>query len=262
MFTSTHPGDVLETTCDQCKSRFRITEQQLKQAYGKVCCGECGCVFNALSSLRSHAGEPPPEPREQRVADADEPTRPVTAPGGADADPANVALSLQQAMYGDENRSRLASSPLVWFVGILLLLALGLVQAVYYQRPALIEDPRYQQQVITLCRLLPCAAGEFSSVGQIRLLERNVFTHPVTTGALMVTGSFVNEAPFAQRPPDMLISLFDIQGNLIANRVFEPSEYLLERRSRDVIEPDDPVQFRLEIVDPGTDALTYEFEFF
>jgi hypothetical protein len=126
----------------------------------------------------------------------------------------------------------------------------------------LIEDPRFQQQVISLCRLLPCAQGEFSSPDQIRLVERNVFTHPVAANALMVTGSFVNQAPFAQKMPELLISLFDVQGRLIANRLFQPNEYLLDDRNRNVVAPQVPIQFRLEIVDPGTDALTYEFEFF
>ena len=265
MISSTHLGDVMETTCTQCKSRFRITESQLKAAYGKVCCGECGCVFNALTSLKSYDGELPPEYRE--IADSasgdavDEATQPVVDFDNVPSAPAGAQLSLQQAMYGEEGHASLASSPLLWWVGILLLIALGLAQVVYYQRYALIEDPRFQQQVINLCQVLPCAPEQFSNTEQIRLLERNVFTHPVTSGALMVTGSFVNQAPFPQRAPDLLISLFDIHGNLIANRVFKPAEYLLERRSRGVVEPDTPVQFRLEIVDPGTDALTYEFEF-
>jgi hypothetical protein len=116
--------------------------------------------------------------------------------------------------------------------------------------------------VIALCRFLPCAETDFSSTGQIRLVERNVFTHPVTSNALMVSGSFVNRAPFTQKLPDLLISLFDVQGNLIANRLFTPTEYLSEDKNRGVIRPGLPIQFRLEIIDPGTDALTYEFEFF
>ena len=48
----------------------------------------------------------------------------------------------------------------------------------------------------------------------------------------MVTGSFVNQAPFAQKLPELLISLFDVQGNLIANRLFTPKEYLLENKNR------------------------------
>jgi len=250
MFSSTHLGDVMETTCSKCNSRFRLTEKQLRQAYGKVRCGECGAVFNALLKLKSYEGELPPGYLEQ-LQEQD------TA-GKAE----RQSLSLHEAMYGSDKRSFFSLGPLSWFIGILLLGALGVAQAIYYQRYQLIEDPRFQQQVVNLCKLLPCAERDFASPEQMRLLERNVFTHPVASGALMVTGSFVNQAPFSQRMPDLLISLFDVQGRTIANRLFKPSEYLLEDRNRSVVEPRVPIQFRLEIVDPGTNALTYEFEFF
>lgn len=265
MFSSTHLGEVMETTCNQCKSRFRLTEKQLQQAYGKVCCSECGCVFDAMTTLQNFEGELPPDYFEKQLEEDElqhEKTLPVT-----DFDlEANFVerrqVSLHEAMYGSERRSFFSFGPLTWLVGILLLAAVGIAQAIYYQRYQLVENPRYQQQVINLCQVLPCAETAFSSTEQIRLLERNVFTHPVAKNALMVTGSFVNQAPFAQKLPELLISLFDVQGKLIANRLFAPSEYLLDDKNRSVIKSDLPLQFRLEIVDPGTDALTYEFEFF
>ncbi len=275
MFKRTQLGKVMETTCTQCKSRFRISERQLKQAYGKVCCGECGCVFNALNNLKSFEGELPPDYEERLLAEENEAlaaeqaeldrTEPVydfdSQAIEEDSDTAARGLSLHEAMYGSEKNAR-STSPLAWFIGILLLVGIGTAQAIYYQRYQLVEQPRYQQQVMTLCRFLPCSESKFSSTDQIRLLERNVFTHPVIDDALMVTGAFVNQAPFAQKAPELLISLFDVRGNLIANRLFKPTEYLLSERTRDRIEPGKPVQFRLEIVDPGTNALTYEFEFF
>jgi predicted Zn finger-like uncharacterized protein len=265
MFSSTHLSEVMETTCPQCKSRFRLTEKQLRQAYGKVGCGECGNVFNAMAGLQNYEGELPPDYFEQQ-AEADELLHEKSLP---ESDP-NVEtefverrqVSLHEAMYGSDRRSFFTLGPMVWFVGILLLAAVGIAQTIYYQRYQLIKNPRYQQQVINLCQLLPCAETAFSSIEQIRLLERNIFTHPVATNALMVTGSFVNQAPFAQKLPDLLISLFDVQGGLIANRLFSPPEYLLDDKNRGVVKPELPVQFRLEIVDPGTNALTYEFEFF
>ena len=242
-------GEVMETACSSCGSRFRLTEQQLRQALGQVRCGECGSVFNALHTLKSHGGELPPDYSKQLRAEA----------GAGDQ---ARELSLHEAMYGSERRSLFAIGPFGWFVGILLLGAIGIAQTVYYQRYQLIENPRYQQQVVNLCRVLPCAESEFASPEQIRMLERNVFTHPIANDALMVTGAFSNQAPFTQQLPDMLISLFDSQGKLIANRLFAPSEYLLEDRDQRVFEPAAKVQFRLEIIDPGTDALTYEFEFY
>jgi len=265
MFSSTHLGEVMETTCNQCKSRFRLTEKQLQQAYGKVCCSECGCVFDAMTTLQNFEGELPPDYFEKQLEE-DELQHEKTLPVSDFDLEANFVerrqVSLHEAMYGSERRSFFSFGPLTWLVGILLLAAVGIAQAIYYQRYQLVENPRYQQQVINLCQVLPCAETAFSSTEQIRLLERNVFTHPVAKNALMVTGSFVNQAPFAQKLPELLISLFDVQGKLIANRLFTPSEYLLDDKNRSVIKSNLPLQFRLEIVDPGTDALTYEFEFF
>ncbi len=270
MFSSTHLGEVMETSCDQCNSRFRLTETQLRQAYGKVRCSECGAVFNALLGLKNYEGALPENYYEQQMLEQQlnesqsQHQGDIESTDRAQNDTRNderIALSLHEAMYGSERRSWFSAGPLSWFIGILLLTALGIAQAIYYQRYQLIENPRYQQQVINLCQLLPCAEQAFSSAQQIRLLERNVFTHPVTSNALMVTGSFINQAPFAQKMPELLISMFNVQGKLIANRRFKASEYLLEDRNRNVVVSQMPIQFRLEIVDPGSDALTYEFEF-
>lgn len=274
MNSNTHLPEVMETCCEQCGSRFRITEEQLRQAYGKVRCGECGHIFNALPALKNFEAESSEAERKRKLEEdlqslADERTIRLTefdfdayTPDQTELNVERPEISLEEAMYGSNQRSGIRNSPLLWFIGILLLTALGFAQVIYYQRYELIEDPRFQKQVIALCEFLPCAETQFSSTEQIRLLERNVFTHPINKNALMVTGSFVNQAPFTQKLPDLLISLFDIQGNLIANRLFHPGEYLREDRNRRVMPPEVPVQFRLELVDPGTNALTYEFEFF
>ena len=249
MIKRSQSGEGMETCCDQCHSRFRITDEQLKAALGKARCGECGQVFDALESLKSIKGMLPAG----FLQSAGEEVEPIleSKPG----------LSLHEAMYGSKRGVFSGFSSLFWLTGILLLLAFSIVQVIYYQRYQLIEKPRFQQQVSNLCELLPCDEMQFSSLRQIKLLDRNLFTHPVQPDALMVTGSFVNQAPFKQKLPGLLISLFDLQGNLIANRLFRPVEYLQTDTRRTIMLPDRPVQFRLEIVDPGTSALTYEFEF-
>ena len=259
MFKSTQLGKVLETCCSNCKSRFRITEKQLQQAYGKTRCGECGTVFNALISLKNYEGKLPPDyydESEETDPLFDSPSPPVSTPSFT------PQLSLHEAMYGSERRAFASIMPFIWIIGILLLVATGVAQAFYYQRYQLIESPRYQKQVLNLCRILPCSESQFSSIDQIKMLERNVFTHPVNSNALMVSGSFVNQAPFAQKYPDLLISLFDVKGNLIANRMFGAAQYLHDGQSTKIMPAEVPVQFRLEIADPGSEALTYEFEFF
>ena len=60
MTKGAQPGEVMETCCDQCHSRFRISDEQLKAALGKARCGECGKIFDALQSLKSIEGLLPP----------------------------------------------------------------------------------------------------------------------------------------------------------------------------------------------------------
>jgi predicted Zn finger-like uncharacterized protein len=242
-------SEIMETSCHHCQSRFRVTELQLQMAHGKVRCGECNEVFNALTALKNH---------DRRQPDEYQSRLPANTQNNPDQYP---ELSLHEAMYGHKYSILSHFPPLLWLIGILLLSTLGIAQAIYYQRYPLVENPRFQQQVLGLCRILPCNESQFSSTQHIKLLERNVFTHPVQSNALMVSGSFVNQATFAQKFPRLLVSLFDIQGNLIANRLFNSTEYLQADKNRTVMNIAKPVQFRLEIVDPGTDALTYEFEF-
>jgi predicted Zn finger-like uncharacterized protein len=248
MFKRSQLGDIMETSCQNCNARYHITDEQLKIAVGKVRCSECGEVFNALSSLKTYAENIAENIQDQSIS-------PEVDHSSA------TELSLHEAMYGEAQSSFTPFYPLFWLIGILLLLVLTTTQAFYYQRYELISNPRYQQQILHLCELVPCANSQFSSSHQIKLLERNVFTHPVKPNALMVIGSFVNEASFPQKLPKLLVSLFDIQGNLIANRQFVSDEYLQSNSQISALQSNKPIQFRLEILDPGTEALTYEFEF-
>ena len=250
----TNRGAVMETSCQYCQSRFRIFEQQLHAGKGKVQCGECGKIFDAMASLQNYDGR-----RVDGRRNKDRQPRPVSKVDTIIE--VRPELSLHEAMYGDRHSRLSQFTPLFWLIGILLLSTLSIAQAFYYQRYSLIENPRYQKQVLSLCQLVPCNESQFSSTQQIKLLERNVFTHPVEPNALMITGSFVNQAVFDQKLPKLLVSLFDIQGNLIANRLFTPAEYLQTNKNRTLMASAKPVQFRLEVSDPGTDALTYEFEF-
>jgi predicted Zn finger-like uncharacterized protein len=257
----TQLGDIMETSCHHCQSRFRISQSQLQQAFGKVRCGECGMTFNALSSIKTYEGKLPQNYQTPEVI----PNRPRLSDErlNQNSEEANEKseLSLHEAMYGGDDRSFRHFSPLLWAIGILLLFTVGIAQTIYYQRYSLIDKPRFQQQVLNLCQFLPCSNESFSSKREIKLLERNVFTHPVENNALMIGGAFVNQAPFNQKLPELVVSLFDLNGALIANRSFKAAEYLPQSSSETVMKSGKPIQFRLEIIDPGTTALTYEFEF-
>ena len=57
MYGKTALSNLMETRCEHCHSRFRVTDQQLQRALGQVRCGECGEVFNAMVNLQSLSQE-------------------------------------------------------------------------------------------------------------------------------------------------------------------------------------------------------------
>ena len=258
MNNRTHLGDELQTTCTHCASVFRIYSEQLESARGQVRCSQCMQVFNALIHLENYSGQPIHQVSDAEIGEAVEEF--TSAPTAESTQAEQDVLSLKEAMYGENHKSAQSLKPILWIVGILLMIIITTVQVIYYQRYQLISSSQYQQQILNLCQILPCDRSRFSNPAQIRMVERNVFSHPTHNKALMITGSFVNDAPFEQSMPQLLISLSDIQGNLIANRQFNAQEYLTDK-SKTTLAPGKSAQFKLEILDPGTEALTYEFEF-
>lgn len=52
----------MRTRCPQCNTIFRVTPEQLRFRAGKVRCGHCQAIFNALDTLIEEAPTPPPPP--------------------------------------------------------------------------------------------------------------------------------------------------------------------------------------------------------
>lgn len=258
MSTSVQLGEDLQTTCLHCGSVFRISAEQLEMARGQARCSQCMQVFNALFSLENFSGHYDDSFSANHVTTS----QPVPDRNEFTAypeEPDHTPVSLNEAMFGEGHRSSHSLKPVLWLVGILLLLIVSVVQLIYYQRYPLLSS-QYQQQILQLCQFLPCDNSRFSSLSQIKLIERNVFSHPTRDNALMISGSFINRASFRQPLPGLLISLSDVNGNLIGNRQFKSDEYLADKSIKS-IPPGQAILFRLEIIDPGAKALTYEFEF-
>ncbi len=85
------------TQCAHCKTLFRITAEQLKAARGRVRCGHCGEVFNALESLIEQlpnqnngqdTGEAVGDTRQITEADAAFVATPAATPPAAEPAPA------------------------------------------------------------------------------------------------------------------------------------------------------------------------------
>lgn len=153
-----------------------------------------------------------------------------------------------------------------WSLGILLLLAVLVVQYAYVSREELAKYPRVRPWLETLCAVANCELPLLRDLSQVHILQRRVGAHPNVRDALLVRATLVNDASFVQPYPQLRLSFLDANGRIQASRWFTPGEYLEEPRLRSAMTsgmpPKQPIAVRLELVDPGaTAAENFEFDF-
>jgi predicted Zn finger-like uncharacterized protein len=87
---------MLFTRCPQCTTTFRVTEEALNKAGGRVRCGRCASVFNARAELRetgAPAAVPPAPPAVPPAPSAVPPAPPAAPPAPSAAPPAPAAAA-------------------------------------------------------------------------------------------------------------------------------------------------------------------------
>ncbi len=57
----------MHTQCPECKTRFRVNDDQLRVAQGQVRCSRCHVIFNALEFLHAPTDNPPPPVTEPEI---------------------------------------------------------------------------------------------------------------------------------------------------------------------------------------------------
>ncbi len=175
----------------------------------------------------------------------------------------NIPMALRRSLEKAEEPGR---SPWVT-TGLsfaLLILILGLLlQAVIFRNTELARmSPALQPMLMSLCDTLSCVYSGPVDVSKISLTNRDVRSHPTQKNALLISAAFVNQAGFDQPYPDILVKLSDLSGNIVANRRFTPEEYLDKMYSRFLLmEAGTPVHITLPVLDPGDDAINFEFTF-
>lgn len=279
---STRLGRELQTTCLHCQSTFRISQQQLDMARGKVVCGQCGQIFNAVLKLHSedsgematikpvnkpeNSGMPVaaiskvraktperPKPQAEQIRQQAPEAPPTQDPSDSDQD-----WSLQQALHASRSSkgSSLSGTNSLLLVILMLLL---LIQSGWYFRDWLLQQPESRELLSSACSMLGCSLKPLQDLSQIQISDRNVFSHPNQQHALMVTASLSNAANFAQPWPDLWLRMSNLQGKVVAERRFKPAEYLGNEPETVDMPRDQAFGIALQLVDPGQNALNYEF---
>jgi predicted Zn finger-like uncharacterized protein len=274
------------TQCPDCLTVFSLDADALMSAGGHVRCGHCEQVFDALACL---ATQLPPEPFVQLAAAAvpgPPPTlelavyrpRPEPEPVAVVAGEAELPAAWREPSPQDfaprfargrearkERTARddgLSDRRWPWVLVCVLLTLLLAGQVAWAQRNTLLTDPVAGAWLRQTCATLGCRLPLVRDVGRLHLLARDVEAHPDVHGALMISATMRNDAPFTQPYPVISLVLSDAQGRRIAMRRLRPSEYLDDDRSlRAGMAPGATTAVVLEVEDPGSKAVAFEFGF-
>jgi predicted Zn finger-like uncharacterized protein len=255
----------MQAECPNCHTLFRVTEAQLDMAGGMVRCGYCKEVFNARIANdlqpdedRLHAFEDTPREDGQQT-ELSRRTEAEQEPFFS-GEPDDIVPDKFRAGSDARHYSMLAT--VSWSLSILALIAALAAEYIWFNQPELMLDPRLEAVKAKLCELTDCQHLQIRDPSKIEMISRNVYTHPNEKQALMVSTTLVNHASYAQPYPEVQIDFSNVRGELVASRRFIPEEYLqTDSEQLSQLQSGNPITFGLEIVDPGKEAITYEFSF-
>jgi predicted Zn finger-like uncharacterized protein len=151
---------------------------------------------------------------------------------------------------------------LAWSLGVLGLLLLLVIQAIYYMRADLAQFPALRPALETLCSVLRCEVPLTRDFTKIELLARDVRIHPTASDAYLVNVTLINRAAFPQPYPELQLTLANLNETVVAQRRFQPAEYL--GPSTDIargMTPGNPVPILLEVAKPSIAFLLVSWEF-
>ncbi|MCW9031275.1 MAG: zinc-ribbon domain-containing protein [Gammaproteobacteria bacterium] len=153
--------------------------------------------------------------------------------------------------------------PLFKISFIIILFVLSFSQVAYFRAYELVNIiPDTRPLLEQFCDNIGCHYSGPRDTKQIELVSRDVRLHPKEKNALLISAAMINNAYFSQPYPAIHIRLSDISGNIVAERIFSPKTYMGKLNNPFLLmRSKTPVHINFEVVDPGKDAVNFEFTF-
>jgi hypothetical protein len=234
-------------TCPHCHNAVDVGDGS-----AVMLCEYCGREFHPAATpvIAAAADAPPPEP-----APKPQYCLQITPEERA------VHLGRQSAAAALPPATHHPLATLSWAVGILVLSAALLGQYAYFMREDLARHAPLRPWLEMLCSYAQCKIPLLHDASSVRIVGRDIRRHPNAEGALRVMLTLENEAGYVQAYPVIQLSFFDFRDKLLARRRFTPQEYLsITINPAQGMPVKQPVQSVLDLVDPGPDAVNFEFQ--
>jgi predicted Zn finger-like uncharacterized protein len=246
------------TRCPGCATTFRVTPEQVKARHGRVRCGRCQHVFDAIEYLIEAA--PPPAPAVEtpppEVAQAPEFIEAVEESGviassaaevtpdpemetsaieepiaeeipPEPSPPADESVTRPSPLSSDYPAGRTAARTLHWpwaIAALLVLLTLIVQLLLAFRVDLAVKYPGMRPILEMLCAQAHCNVGLPSNPEQIGIETSDL--HPGKKAGLELTATLKNRASHAQAWPHLELTLTDGADKPIVRKVIPPAQYL------------------------------------
>lgn len=228
----------MQTQCPNCATVFKVTDKQLSVAESKVRCSKCDSIFDGR----------------QYIVDQKEKSNESILNEVSIRD-------IKRHIRGNKNIPAWRIS--IWVLFCLSFIGLLFSQFIWINRASLVEHQKFGQSIRQTCTYLDfCEIPEKRDIRAFSLASRQIFSHPNIENALILSASFSNDAEFAQSFPLILVSMSNKQGEVIAERYFEPKVYSEDFLADTKVLPKQTVNLSLALADPGDAAIAFEIDFY
>jgi predicted Zn finger-like uncharacterized protein len=262
------------TRCPDCHTAFRVNVDQLRASQGEVQCERCQTVFNALPSLAMTAkgavargaaqaagGETALAGHFAGLAEAGAPLGRLPDPEDVDLDadeePDLPASKVAAAVAEDEEPEPTGSGfgqILFYAFGSLAFAGLLGFQIFAFKSQSLAQQAFLRPWLTRVCATLGCELPLFRDLDRIKIVDRALNAGEGARPSLEFSMIFENESSLPQAFPRLKLVLNDLHGQAVAERIFEPSEYLDDWREGATMPLGQRIEVRLRMVKPERDV--------
>ena len=159
-----------------------------------------------------------------------------------------------------ENSGKLRT--VIWSVVVLSLIGILVAQVAWFQFDRLSAIPELRPFYEKGCAIAGCELKSLINVDAIQSRKLVVRTDPDNRSQLVVNAVIINRADFEQPFPAIALTFSNLNGDVVAQSIFTPDEYLAgEGQNLSAMPKDTPVRIAIDIRDPGKDAVNYNLNF-
>ncbi len=163
----------------------------------------------------------------------------------------STEFNIPEFKYRDQQS---ASFDFKWPFVLTLLLLTG--QILYFEGPKFPHNSQLRPLLLQGCEILGCRVPIYQN-------RQEIVTHPALfepdeDNGYRFQSAITNQALFAQKLPDLQLTLLNLNGRGFARRIFNPNEYAPQ--SSGLLQPDDSIEINLLIAAPEQPIGGYLFK--